>query len=41
MNEGFFYIYSIILTIDHERQASFTVVLVPLMRQFLLMHDWQ
>lgn len=41
MNEGFFYIYSIILTIDYERQASFTVVLVPLMRQVLLMRDWQ
>lgn len=39
MNEGFFYIYLIILTIDYERQASFTVVLVPLMHQVLLMHD--
>lgn len=41
MNEGFFYIYSIILTINYERQALFTVVLVSLMRQALLMHDWQ
>lgn len=41
MNEGFFISIQLFQSIDYERQASFTVVLVPLMRQVLPMHDWQ